>query len=122
MKKILIPVILAALAVMALSSCNQEDTEYYVRYVGQYATWEAGPDKMVTYIVTTPDGTKEVRGGSDFYYVVGPVGRGFVAEIELQSPDWSRSSVAIYVARGKSKTYIKSAAGGGYAKYIVGEY
>jgi len=114
---------MALLAVLLLAAgCSNNDTEYYIRYEGHYYEWTAGPDKMVTYTVSTPDGSKSFRLGTDFEYVCGPVEKGFLAEIEIGGEDWNRCATYIYEARGENGAFVRRTHGGAYAKLTVGGY
>lgn len=115
--------ILALLLILPLlASCQTEEQEYYIRYEAAYAEWTAGPDKMLTYTVATPDGPLQVLGGSAFEYTCGPVTRGFKAEIQIEGGDWNRCVTRIFVATKEAGVYTKCAQGGAYSSCTVPQW
>lgn len=113
---------LVLLALLALTSCENDDTQYYIRYEGQYADWNAGPDKTITYTVATPEGKKSFQSGNAFEYTCGPVEKGFKAEIQITGGDWNRCTTQIFIAREKTMVFVKNTQGGAYASYQIASW
>ena len=116
-KTIAIAVIL--FSALFLAACQQDGPEYFIRYEGHYSDWSPGPDRILTYTFTTPDGEVSMLGGASFEYFCGPVEKGFKAEMTIEGGDWNRCRTEIYVARGKNGAYLRAAKGGAYVSYSV---